>query len=846
MTDMRCPMCGKENPTGLETCQFCQARLKPLVSSSTDNGASDQSDKSNEENTNGNENGVRVDWLQSFRPTDTTDNLSEGKSPDWLKDLRDQSIDESTYRAFIDREESEEPDFDETELHTEFPKWLIDHGKPEGIRKEVGDKDKNLHEQFEFNKQAESKEDMEQAPEPEADWLQIARLSYGENNLQEIPDQVSAEDDWESDNLETIPLDEVEGEGVDLPKWLVVDKEQEKEPELWEQSDDDKVHETSAFLSVNENVPLIYEDGMGDEIPEWLAKRDKQTPVGETDSKDSIHEDIQSSQSFITKEEEIEIDIKASSTEFTFSGIEESEQDQEFDITASDIEGSFIHRSLASSEKNQLFHKEVSPFGDDFSELIDESKRIELITGEHIDDNLDWLDAEKPPPGVKTLAAATLPEDTDQVSKDRDLVKEESVDAFVETLPDGSKATLSEENVDEHREEIRPSETEGISKAELPDWLEAIRPIATVGIAESLSQLDDDTRVEGAGPLSGLKGVLRAEPDVSRTQKPPVYSMKLQVSDEQLSRADILTQLLHSESENPPIPERSIVTAQNIQRIIIASVLIITIMSAMILGMPQVKSPNFNPETFASNQIVGDLAGGDPVLIAVDYEPGVSAEMDAITSAVLDHLMVKGTFIVFVSTLATGPLQAERVVEQVNRIGSHDYAPQSQYINMGFLPGGSAGLLGLVQNPRLILPTDAQGNSVWNNPDMEKISSLKDFSLVIVATENPETARAWIEQVQPDLGDTPMVFLASMQAEPLVRPYYDANPRQIQGLVSGLVSGSAYQSLTGRSGRALEYWAPFNLGVVVSVILIILGGLVNVLMHRVSKNKEDSKGGLSQ
>ncbi|RMF50062.1 MAG: hypothetical protein D6755_01630, partial [Anaerolineae bacterium] len=31
MSDIRCPMCGKPNPEHLEECQFCQARLKPLV-----------------------------------------------------------------------------------------------------------------------------------------------------------------------------------------------------------------------------------------------------------------------------------------------------------------------------------------------------------------------------------------------------------------------------------------------------------------------------------------------------------------------------------------------------------------------------------------------------------------------------------------------------------------------------------------------------------------------------------------------------------------------------------------------------------------------------------------------
>jgi len=31
MADIRCPMCGRPNPANQEVCQFCQARLKPLV-----------------------------------------------------------------------------------------------------------------------------------------------------------------------------------------------------------------------------------------------------------------------------------------------------------------------------------------------------------------------------------------------------------------------------------------------------------------------------------------------------------------------------------------------------------------------------------------------------------------------------------------------------------------------------------------------------------------------------------------------------------------------------------------------------------------------------------------------
>jgi hypothetical protein len=37
MADVRCPMCGKPNPDDQDVCQFCGARLKPLLASSPDN-----------------------------------------------------------------------------------------------------------------------------------------------------------------------------------------------------------------------------------------------------------------------------------------------------------------------------------------------------------------------------------------------------------------------------------------------------------------------------------------------------------------------------------------------------------------------------------------------------------------------------------------------------------------------------------------------------------------------------------------------------------------------------------------------------------------------------------------
>ena len=241
-----------------------------------------------------------------------------------------------------------------------------------------------------------------------------------------------------------------------------------------------------------------------------------------------------------------------------------------------------------------------------------------------------------------------------------------------------------------------------------------------------------------------------------------------------------------------------------------------------------------------------DLPAAAPVLLAVDYEPGLSGEMDAISSPVLDHLMIKGAFLTLVSTTPTGAMQAEGLIAQVNHRGDHQYSDSKQYVNMGFIPGGTLGLLAFAESPSTILPVDLNGVEVWGKsqfPALQNVHALADFSMVIVATENPDTARAWIEQVQPHLAGKPMILLLSAQAEPMLRPYYEAVPQQVQGFISGLAASASYETyLGGRIGSASQYWPAFSLGMLVAGLLIVSGGFLNAVSSRLRGSKESQEG----
>jgi hypothetical protein len=365
-----------------------------------------------------------------------------------------------------------------------------------------------------------------------------------------------------------------------------------------------------------------------------------------------------------------------------------------------------------------------------------------------------------------------------------------------------------------------------------------MRPVGVTAAAASLIGEPEPQQIEGAGPLAGLRGALPAEPDVSQAQKPPVYSIKLQVTDAQQIQAELLRGLIDSEGQAQALPGRPVVTSQQVIRLAIAVLLIFPLLFVLLTGVPQLSLPAPSLEVAAVGRLIDSLPPGAPVLLAVDYQPGFSGEMDAITVPVVQHLFARGAYLVIVSTISTGPVQAEHLLAQVRTLGGTSQQVVTSSANLGFIPGGATGLLAFAQSPRDALPANLRGDRVWDAPGLQSVDTLDKFALVVVTTENPDIARNWVEQVQPKLGATPLVMVLSAQAEPLVRPYFQASPPQVDGLIGGLAGGAAYTGNGVQSSQATRFWSPYGVGALIAVLLMVLVGLVNLISARLARPKE--------
>ncbi len=209
VAEVRCPMCGKPNPAELEICQFCQARLKPLVISQPESPTQEPGDEPAEN--------TAPDWLVSLRAKDSSlgepeevgeeeqinlpgwlksstpepaqgaANQPEGESADWLASFRGNDLEPN---------ETVAPEGTETEAaHAEPTPKPGEEGSPdwlEAIRKDTGP--------FEPTEPATS--GTPQATEGDPNWLERIRARRFQEDiyppLQPDEEQQDAEslEDW--------------------------------------------------------------------------------------------------------------------------------------------------------------------------------------------------------------------------------------------------------------------------------------------------------------------------------------------------------------------------------------------------------------------------------------------------------------------------------------------------------------------------------------------------------------------------------------------------------------------------------------------------------------------------
>ena len=376
-----------------------------------------------------------------------------------------------------------------------------------------------------------------------------------------------------------------------------------------------------------------------------------------------------------------------------------------------------------------------------------------------------------------------------------------------------------------------PDESEAVPLApgELPPWVEALRPTV---IGEVEEEEAPQAMVETEGPLAGLRGVLTpAQATVVKTPRVAPVGGRLFLTDRQEAQVGTLQALLAEEfAPREPVPPPP-VSRQRALRWFMGGLLLLVAFLPLLLPSFQAPPPShILPAARAALQAIDALQPSAPVLVGVDYSPAFAAEMEAAAVPLLRDLLAKRARLTVVSTQPVGPALAAHLFD--GPLGP-PYQGGRYYLDLGYLPGGTAGLFAFAQNPRLVFGHAPGYEHPWETPFLKDVHRLSDFAMVVVITEDADTARAWIEQVRPSLqAHTPLIAVISAQAEPMVEPYYETASHQVAGVVTGMAAGMAYRVAQGQPSEALlrGQWSSYSDIVLFAALIVAAAGLYNLAL----------------
>jgi hypothetical protein len=860
--EIRCPMCSKLNPPGSEECGFCGARLKPLIAGAAPHESSGVSTPSSSGGPE--EQGGQEDWLARMRAGPGEDEPEgdlpdegedTGGSPDWLGRLRevgpaDEGPPSGDIPDWVGRAE-EEPAADAMAAAEQGDAIEAEPGQIPDWLARVRDRQAR---EADPESEADSGEGAGTADE---DWLARIRDSGGPVGEglpsdsaaagapePEVPSSVSPDQRPARPPVEAGPAEPVS-----------------EEPELaWDE-------DAGAEMSWLDEAVARGEGGEAEPSPEqgaggdWLAELD--TSAGEAESQAEEGRtpwlgsaEIVPEQPFTAADDEIGEPAPGEA-----DWLKELEQGADQPSSWQDQASGGIYEAASEGSLEWLAEYDSS------SGRTPPEKPEEPVPS--ADEGApDWLSelnqGGEPPPGVPEEATAQFEEPPQPVEEPTPEPQEElpHVPALVfgeqeQPAPaqggDFDLESIEVELPDWLGEQKGGGGAEGgqagvdLAPATLPAWLEAMRPISTFRSVVDVTEEEEET-LESAGPLAGLRGVLMAEPVMAMPRAPTIGSAKLEVTERQYAHAELLHQMVEEEEQEAPTPAARRLPVP-LLRWLVSAVMLMAVILPITTGVPSFALP-----TQASRgldpliALVNGLPVDRPSLIVFDFDPGYSAEMDAVAGAFLDQVMGRGVPVVSLSTRPSGPALAVGLLDRV--AARRGISPGTGYMHLGYLSGGSTAVQIFAAAPRdavrkgFDLPKGNDGEDAcggWDCPILSGIEHLSDFGMVAVITSGTENARIWAEQAHPYMGQVPLIMVLSAGAEPLIRPYYEALQPQVNGILSGLPDAVAYEQANAMPGEARSRWNPFGAALAVTEAMLAAGviyGLAKWLLRAGRASRE--------
>lgn len=896
---VKCQACGKPNPAFLDTCQFCDARLKPLT---TEPGLPEEAPASTEWLVSTRapaaetQPGTLPDWLRSMEPASeapmamplpepaaevpewmrgepeptpaasaepgwmSATPAAEEDVPDWLKAMQAPAAEPTPSADWMTPAASAPPAL-ASSVDDEVPDWLRAMQSPTAPAP-TSEPPADVPDWMRASEPAPATSAepswMSATPEPAAadedvpDWLKTMQAPASE--------PISAAPDWLSAPAPSVPSEpEPLAAEEDVPDWLKAMQAPAPEPTLSEPEPDEQ-SSTDWLVSRREPPPAT------SEVPDWLKAMGTASTPTATPEPPGIAEDVPdwmqaaepTTQAAPVSDVPDWMSTLGGSTATAASAAEglpdwmqgsgTPSAPTEPAPTADDGMPDWLKAMETSASTPELPAAGEAPGG----EMPSWMTTMENATTQALpsvspdmalpDDAPDWLKAMQGTGELSALQTEAAESAIPSAETGGDWLSAlRGSAAELEPLPIGEAPTLGAPASE------RPAHP-GLEEAALPSWLAAMKPI---DVQAAPIDEEADAYEERVGVLAGMRGVLRAEPVVALPRKSAVQVHKLNVNADQTRQAKALADLVSADIQAHAAPKHRSALLPMVERWLVVLALLAAI-ALPLYGAPGLfpLPTTIGPHVLSAFNTLNALPTDKPALVVFDYDPAQSGELNASARALVKHLLLRGVTVVGLSTRPAGAVQGDAIFNEaalsLNNTFSYTYGVN--YISLGYLPGGPVGVAQFAANPQAAFITDFRGEhaDVWNTGALAGLGpnvTLNNFGGLILLAATPDAARAWIEQAHPQAEAVPMVAAVSAGVEPLLLPYTEGHERALAGLIAGVPGASQYEAQAGlKQETTAQSWTVIGGGLILGALpLLVVGNaiasIVGVMRRRQQRRK---------
>ncbi|MCL4871646.1 MAG: zinc ribbon domain-containing protein [Anaerolineae bacterium] len=338
-----------------------------------------------------------------------------------------------------------------------------------------------------------------------------------------------------------------------------------------------------------------------------------------------------------------------------------------------------------------------------------------------------------------------------------------------------------------------------LERGEIPEWIQEMRPRELSGQEAEA----DQGMEEMSGPLMGMRKVIPIEPVIAKPKINVAAAAPYTISKEHQQQAALLHQLIHAEPKAVTQVGPTVRSISFITRLSLALLLLLAVLLGLILPRFDVTVPLLLPAPLpgvTETQQTLLAVEGTTAIIAFEYTPALSGELDPQARLIIQQLQASGKQVVAVSQYAAGIGQAQSLGIPL--------------ANTQLIPGETIGLRTLAGclNGAAACPASAA---------LPGGVSAQDVGLIVVLTAERDSLIGWLEQVGSQT-NIPLVMGTTQGLAPLAQPYLLSG--QMNGLLAGLPAAAAYeQAVSGRSGPVTEQLQGQTVAQLLIVLLFIIG-----------------------